>query len=246
MNPRMRGALVASVLIHVGLVLGPRPSTDAEPGGGAGGERAGGAAFEVTLAPPAMAAAPELVPAAVEAEPAPDGLLDPEPVPAPRLATLIEVDPFEETGSEPLDVAEWFEAPTEPTPSPLAPASRFAGEGEVAGEGEGSEGVGLGKGDGEGDSGDSAPPARFRPPRLQRAALPLTPEEAKGLPSPLAIEVRLHVDRNGRVIEVKPLQTDLPEVLLAALLKSAASMRFRPAMMGDERVDAWYRMEFNY
>jgi protein TonB len=87
---------------------------------------------------------------------------------------------------------------------------------------------------------------RYRPPKLLAGALPLTPEESEGLPSPLEISVRLRVDRRGRVAEVVPGKPDLPAPLREALERSARAMRFVPARLGGEPVEAWFEVSFVY
>ena len=137
-----------------------------------------------------------------------------------------------------------------PEPVPTVAPSGGQGEGEgPAGQEEGEAGsMEQGAGDaGAGGSGEGAgTSAQYRPPRLLAGALPLTPQESESLPSPLEIPVRLHIGLDGRVISVEPADAALPEVLRDALERSARAMRFLPARLGEEPVEAVFTMTFIY
>jgi protein TonB len=66
------------------------------------------------------------------------------------------------------------------------------------------------------------------------------------LPSPLEIPVRLRIGRDGRVTSVEPADPALSTELREALERSAQAMRFVPARLGAEPIEAWFAMTFIY
>jgi hypothetical protein len=87
---------------------------------------------------------------------------------------------------------------------------------------------------------------QYVPPRLLAGALPIDPRESEALHVPSEIPVRLRVGVDGRVIEVVPEIDDLPPAVIAALRRSASTMRFIPARRGGRPVEAWFPMTFVY
>jgi protein TonB len=129
-----------------------------------------------------------------------------------------------------------------PEPSVSEPVTGGAsGEG---GEVDGSPGA---QGSADGDDGiGGGTSARYQPPRLLAGALPLTPQESEALPSPLEIPVRLRIGRDGRVTAVEPADPAISTELREALERSALTMRFVPARLGADPVEAWFAMTFIY
>ena len=58
--------------------------------------------------------------------------------------------------------------------------------------------------------------------------------------------MRLRIGRDGRVIAVEPADPALAVRLREAVERSADAMRFVPARLGDETVEAWFTMTFVY
>lgn len=207
----------ASVLFHVALVLAPGSWWE----GLTPREEPGRAGSH--LEGPLTVSLVPWGPAAVAGPPRP------EPVEAPPPAPAVAAPPIQDPPPA--------EAPSEnPARTPAATGAGSAGASEPAA---GSPAATAPR--------SGAPGAlRYRPPKLLAGALPLTPEESEGLPSPLEISVRLRVDLRGRVAEVVPRKPDLPAPLREALERSARAMRFVPARRGGEPVEAWFEMSFVY
>jgi protein TonB len=142
--------------------------------------------------------------------------------------------------------------PPRPPEEPSAAESRELSVSEpvpggVSGEGSEVDGSPGAQGAGEVDDGiGGGSSARYQPPRLLAGALPLTPQESEALPSPLEIPVRLRIGRDGRVTAVEPADPALSTKLREALERSAQTMRFVPARLGADPVEAWFAMTFVY
>ena len=226
MTPRLRRGFGISLLVHAALLAGLWWAEDEAPPGMSSPP---GDAFAVSLAP--SRTSPPAETDAMEDAPAPDGLLTPPKVPVPEIAAPPSESPFEDVTPSP-DPALLFEPPSL--------AGDDAGDGSGAGSG---RQPGGGTGAGEGDS--DAPP-RFREPKLLRTYLPLELDTSRNYPSPLEVVARLKVGLDGTVVEVQALDPDLPADLRDAVERSARHMRFRPAMIGTEPVEAWKEITFVY
>lgn len=229
---RSRNFWLVSLLLHGGAALIPLSwlTVDSPAGGGGGG----GGPVAVSLVAFASLSDPA---AAVPTVPAPP--------PSPDAVEVDALPPEPEPVRDPAPVA----SDPKPTEAGEAPGAAVVGEGGPAPDpGEGLKGVGPGPTDGDGagaGAGDGSR-AAYRPPRLLAGALPLTPEESKDLDLPREIPVRLKIGTDGSVVEIEPADPALPEVLKEALRRSAAAMRFVPAKLGEEPVEAWFSMTFIY
>jgi len=210
--------VVGSALLHGMLLFVSMPEDDTvEPGGGGGFEVALFTSEEPAEAPDEGTAgrAPD-EPAAASAEPPlPEGVVPPQNPEASAAARDEPPIPVSEPG-RPGSAS--HDAPPEPGEAPGTGSPRGAG--------------------GDASNGADASAPRYRPPKLLTIVYPLTLEEAESLPSPLEIEVRLLVGKDGRVLEVEPVG-ELPASLLESLVRSAREMRFRPAIDHGEPVEAW-------
>jgi protein TonB len=209
-----------SLILHLSLLIVPQSWWDMA--GGAVQAPAGSEdAFPVSLFELPAASAPEApVPPTSDAVPAPQ----------PAAATPAEEEKPDEAAAEAepsIDpAASGVGSSGEPSPTPAAGAERDGVEGEVMGEGGGE--------------------VRYRPPRLLAGALPIDPEESERLKVPAEIPVRLRVGTDGRVLEIVPEDPDLAAPVQEALERSAEAMRFVPAYLGSEPVEAWFSMTFIY
>jgi len=223
MNPdgrRLGRMVAASVLLHAALVLVPGSWWAALASRNAGDRAPGPAEGPVAVSLVAWPAA------------APAGPPRPRPEPAATTPAPAETPPVPEPRPQPESAA---------APSPAAaPAGAPAPAGTTGASAAESPAEAPASGGGPGDR------LRYRPPKLLAGALPLTPEESEGLPSPLEINVRLRVDSRGRVAEIVPEDPDLPAPLRRALERSARAMRFAPARLGDRPVAGWFEMSFVY
>jgi hypothetical protein len=219
-----RATVMASLLLHTALFLVPAGVWRQLPGlGPRGGDGPGGGRPLVVAFydPGPLGEKPVLGPeAAVEPPPS-------EPVPS---------EPTPRTATPPVEI-----------PSPPSSADPEAGSAEgTAGGSRRGEGVpgapGVGDVPGFEEDGDEG----FHPPRLLTGALPIDPEEIEDLDVPREIPVRIRVGQDGRVLRIEPLQTDLPEVVREAIVRSARAMRFVPARQGKDAVESWFAMTFIY
>lgn len=128
--------------------------------------------------------------------------------------------------------------PTAPAalPTPAADSQGTPG-GPTAGAPAGGPGDAGAAGAGEG-------PAHFLPPRLLAGALPIDPADVDAIDIPAEIPVRLRVGPDGAVREIVPEVVGLGAPVLEALRRSAEAMRFAPARLDGEPVEAWFRMTF--
>jgi hypothetical protein len=218
---RLARTVSASVLIHVALVLVPG-SWWAALAPREGPDRAVG-----------LAEGPVTVSLVAWPAPAPEG--------PPRPAPVEPTPPSPETMPAPAPAAKPA-PPASPAPSERSPAATTpAGEGSA-----GASGKPAGSPEGPAGGGGAGDEQSYRPPKLLAGALPLSPEESEGLPSPLEISVRIRVDRHGRVAEIVPRDPDLPAPLREALERSARAMRFAPARLEGRPVEGWFEMSFIY
>ncbi len=185
----------------------------------------------------------------------------------PLVVSMIELPAFEPPAEAPAEAPAETPAPetSETIPDPELPAlpvprveppevppvrasETASGASGAPGGSETESGSGAAGADAAGVPGPGEPEPRFRPPRLLAGALPLTPQESEelDLDGPLEISVRLRVDTEGRVREVVPDDPALPPRLVEALERSAAAMRFVPAKLGGQPVEAWFSMSFVY
>ncbi len=232
---RWSGAVAISVLAHAALIAVPAVLLSGG-GGTAAAPGPPGGPFTVSLV--ALPAGPETGPPATDTG-AGAGAEEEEVRPRP-----------DETAPAPPAVPPESEPAPEPRPEPAAAPRPAAGKPSSGAPGSPSGGGAAVPGASPGQAGDGAPgppaEAPYRPPKLLAGALPLTPEESEGLPSPFEIEVRLRVDARGRVTAVEPVTPELPPALLEAVRRSSRAMRFAPARRGGSAVAAWFPMTFVY
>jgi hypothetical protein len=152
---------------------------------------------------------------------------------------LLPPTPVEETNPEVPETPEDGVLPAKEASTPPPLATR-------AGEGGGAPAAGSGEGDPSPAAGPGDPAPRFQPPRLLAGALPIDPEDSDELDVPEEIPVRLRIAKDGTVKEIVPADPDLSGILMKALEESARVMRFIPARVGDEPVEAWFSMTFIY
>ncbi len=222
----MRNGLVGSLVIHLALVLLPW----GEFLEGEGAEPVRGGSFEVSLIP--GVSGDEDAPG----EPAEVAPLPAEAVPPPVPVESADVEPeppepsTDESTPTPQDASE--------LPAGPATGAATAGGGGATAPGEESEGVSS--------AGVGEPPAVYRPPRVLGVALPIDPDDFEELDVPPKIPVRLRIGKDGRVKEIVPADPDLPPLVIEALERSAQAMKFIPARRGDQVVEGWFTMTFEY
>ena len=117
-------------------------------------------------------------------------------------------------------------------------SSPGSGQASLPGSGQASSPASAG-----GGTGDAASSA-YQPPRLLAGALPIDPKDVESLEVPPEIPVRMRVGTDGRVLEIVPEMPALSLPVLQAIRRSAEAMRFSPARLAGEPVEAWFSMTF--
>ena len=121
----------------------------------------------------------------------------------------------------------------------------------MGGEGGGSDGTGFGGGGGTGrgggsGSGGTAALGKYSPPVPIVMMWPSYPSSAQRRGVKGTVIVRVHVTADGSVDRAEVVSGLQDEACRAAALQAAMKLRFLPALLGNNPVDAWfsYPVEF--